>query len=259
LHRETRMPSSKSFSVASRALLVSFFAASPTAFAQMDKAIYIAPIPNNPLTAVSRLNQTRIRPDGSKASIAVEETIARDGHGRMYHDRWYWDPATNKPTAFIVAELFDPTTSTYTIMYPGSKTYWVGKLSRQAEIQGDGFFYNPHDDGTSKSQFDNGKDVGIEEMQGVPVHHVRETDPIKGSTPQMVVTREYWYSDDLRMSLASNLDNPMAGKQTATVTELTRKEPDAAIYKVPPGYRRVNDWSQLQPGLEKLNGQDLPR
>jgi hypothetical protein len=93
----------------------------------------------------------------------------------------------------------------------------------------------------------------------VPVHHVQETDPIKGSTPQMVVTREYWYSDDLRMSLASNLDNPMAVKQTATVIELTRKEPDAAIYKVPAGYRRVNDLSELQPGLEKLNGQDLPR
>jgi hypothetical protein len=252
------MPSSKSLSVASRVLLVSFVA-SVTAFAQMDKAIYIAPVPNNPLTAVSRLNQTRIRPDGSKARIVVEETIARDGHGRVYRDRWYWDPDTNKPTAFIVAELFDPTTSTYTIMYPGSKTYWVGKLSRQAKIQGDGFFYDPRDDGTPKSQFDNGKDVGIEEMQGVPVHHVQETDPIKGSKPQMVVTREYWYSGDLRMSLASNFDNPMAVKQTATVTELARKEPDVAIYKVPAGYRRVNDWSQLQPGLVKLNGQDLTR
>jgi hypothetical protein len=254
------MPSSKSVSVALRALLVSLLAASPTAVAEMDRAIYIAPVPNNPLTAVSRLNQTRIRPDGSKTSISVEETIARDGHGRMYHDRWFWDPATNKPTALIVVELFDPTTSTYIIMYPGSKTYWVGKLSRQAGIQGDGFFYDPHDDGNPKSQFDNGKDVGIEEMQGVPVHHVQETDPIKGSTPQMVVTREYWYSDDLRMSLASNVDNPMAVKQTATVTELTRKEPDAAIYKVPAGYRRVAEWWQLQAtDLAKFSAQHLSR
>jgi hypothetical protein len=225
----------------------------------MDKAIYIAAVANNPLTAVSRFNQIRIGPDGSKASIGIEETIARDGQGRVYHDRWYWDPATNKPTALIVVELFDPTTSTYTIMFPGSKTYWVGKLDHQLGIQGDGFFYDPHDDGTPKSQFDNGKDVGIEEMQGVPVHHVQEIDPIKGSTPQMVVTREYWYSDDLRMSLASNLDNPIAVKQTATVTEITRKEPHAGIYKVPAGYRRVAEWSQLQPGLAKPNWQELPR
>jgi hypothetical protein len=251
------MPSSKSL-FALQALLVSLFTASPTALAQMDKAVYIVPVPNNPLTAVSRLNQTRMRPDGSKASFAIEETIARDGRGRMYHDRWYWDSATNKPTAFIVVELFDPTTSTYTIMDPGSKTYWVGKVDHQLGIQGDGFFYDPHDDGTPKSQFTHGKDIGIEEMQGVPVHHVQEIDPIKGSTPQMVVTREYWYSDDLRMSLASNLDNPIAVKQTATVTEITRKEPDVGIYKVPAGYRRVAEWSQLQPGLAKLNGEDLP-
>jgi integrase len=54
-----------------------------------------------------------------------------------------------------------------------------------------------------------------------------------------MVPREYWYSDDLRMNLASRLDDPRAVIQTMTVTQLTRKEPDAAIYKTPPGYRRV--------------------
>jgi hypothetical protein len=252
------MPSSVSLSVVSGALLLSLLAATPDAFAGMDRAIYIAPIPNSPLTAVVRLNQTRIRPDGSKVSIAVEETIARDGHGRMYHDEWLLDTSTGKPTALIVVELFDPATSTYTIMYPGSKTYWVGKLDRQPAIMGDGFFYDPHDDGTPKSQFDYGEEVGIQEMQGVPVHHVREIDPIKSSRPKMVVTREYWYSDDLRMSLASNADDPRTIKQTSTVTELTRKEPDAGIYRLPAGYRRVDDWSELQPGLAKLNGRLFP-
>ncbi len=129
------MPSSKSVSVACLALLVNLLAASSTAVAEMDRAIYIAPVPNNPLTAVSRLNQTRIRADGSKTSIAVEETIARDGHGGMYHDRWFWDPATNKTTALIVVELFDPTNSTYTIMYPGSKTYWVENSVAKPEFR----------------------------------------------------------------------------------------------------------------------------
>jgi hypothetical protein len=252
------MPSSVSFSVASRALLLSFFAATPPAFAGMDRAIYIAPIPNSPLTAVVRLNQTRIRSDGSKVSIAVEETIARDGRGRMYRDEWFVDISTGKPTALIVVELFDPATSTYTIMYPGSKTCWVGKLDRQPAIMGDGFFYDPHDDGTPKSQFDHGINVGVQEMQGVPVQHVQEIDPIRDSTPKMVVTREYWYSNDLRMSLASNVDDPRAVKQTSTVTEMIRKEPDAGIYSVPAGYRQVNDWSELQPGLAKLNGRLFP-
>jgi hypothetical protein len=110
---------------------------------------------------------------------------------------------------------------------------------------GDGFFYDPRDDGTPKSQFEHGEDLGVQELQGLAVHHVRELDPVKNSVGRKVVTREYWYSDDLRMNLASRLDDPQADILTMTVTQLTRKEPDAAIYTVPPGYRRVNAWDQL--------------
>jgi hypothetical protein len=96
----------------------------------------------------------------------------------------------------------------------------------------------------------------VQQMQGVPVHHVQEIDPIKDSTPQMVVTRQYWCSDDLRMSLASNLDDRESVRQTATITELTRKEPDAGIYKAPAGYREVTEWQQPQPtNLANLNDQ----
>jgi hypothetical protein len=42
------MPSSVSLPVVLRALPLSLFAASATAVAQMDRAIYISPIPNNP-------------------------------------------------------------------------------------------------------------------------------------------------------------------------------------------------------------------
>jgi hypothetical protein len=110
----------------------------------------------------------------------------------------------------------------------------------------------------SNGQLERGQDVGAQEMHGVSVHHMREIDPIKTSTLQVVVTREYWYSDDLHMSLAANLDDPRAVRQTSTVTELAGIKPDAGIYKVPAGYRQVADWSQLQAGIAKL-GQDLPR
>jgi hypothetical protein len=110
---------------------------------------------------------------------------------------------------------------------------------------GDGFFYDPRDNGTPKSQFEHGEDLGVQDMEGLPVHHVREVDPVKNSVEKKVVTREYWYCDDLRMNLASKLDDPQAVLQRMTVTQLTRKEPDAAIYKIPPGYRRVDTLFQL--------------
>ncbi len=230
-------------SLASRMLRLCFAVVTPVAFAGMDRAIYISPIPNSPLTAVVEVNQTRVERDGTRVSVKVIETIARDSHGRMYRDAWRRD-AAGKPM-LVTVNLYDPATATYTIFDPLFKTYWVGRLDRQPAIMGDGFFYDPRDDGTPKSQFEHGQDLGVQDLEGLPVHHVREIDPVKNSAEKSVVTREYWYSDDLRMNLASKLNDPQAVIQTMTVTQLTRKEPDGAIYKTPPGYRRVDTLFQL--------------
>jgi hypothetical protein len=237
------LPPQLFLSVASRVLRLCFIVVTPVAVAGMDKAIYIAPIPDVPLTAVVTVDHIRIERDGTRISLKAVETIARDSHGRMYRDAWTLD-ATGKLELSTV-NLYEPATATYTIVDPAFKTYWVGRLDRQPAMMGDGFFYDPRDDDTPKSQFEHGEDLGVQDLQGLPVHHVREMDPGKNSAEKKVVTREYWYSDDLRMNLASKLDDPQAVIQTMTVTQLTRKEPDAAIYKIPPGYRRVETLFQL--------------
>jgi hypothetical protein len=237
------MPQPLFLSVASRVLRLCFIFVTPVAFAAMDRAIYISPIPNAPLTAIVEVDQTRIERDGTRVNAKFIETIARDSHGRMYRDAWRRD-AAGKPM-LVTVDLYDPATATYTIVDPLFKTYWVGRLDRQPAIMGDGFFYDPRDDGRPESQFEHGEDLGVQDMEGLPVHHVREIDPVKNNVEKRVVTREYWYSDDLRMNLASKLDEPQAVIQTMTVTQLTRKEPDAAIYKTPPGYRRVDTLFQL--------------
>jgi len=237
------MPPPLFLSVASRVLRLCFAVVTPVAFAAMDRAIYISPIPSSPLTAIVEVDQTRIQRDGTRVSVKVLETIARDSHGRMYRDAWRHD-AVGKPM-LVTVDLYDPATATYTIVDPLFKRYWIGKLERQPAIMGDGFFYDPRDDGTPKSQFEHGEDLGVQTREGLPVHHVREIDPVKNSIENKVVTKEYWYSDDLRMNLASRLNDPQAVIQTITVAYLTPKEPDAAIYKIPPGYRRVDTWYQL--------------
>lgn len=237
------MPPPPFLSVGSRMLCLCCAVATPVAFAGMDRAIYISPIPNSPLTAIVEVDQSRIKRDGTRVNVKVIETIARDSHGRMYRDAWRRD-AAGKPVLLTV-DLYDPATATYTIVDPLFKTYWVGRLDRQPAIMGDGFFYDPRDDGTPKSQFEHGEDLGVQDLEGLPVHHVREIDPVNNAVEKKVVTREYWYSDDLRMNLASKLNDPQAVLQTMTVTQLTRKEPDATIYQIPPGYRRVDTLFQL--------------
>jgi len=231
-------------SVLSQSLRLGFLLISPVALAQMYKAIYITPISNVPLTAVVKVDQTRIERDGTKINLKVVETIARDSHGRMYRDVWKLEPASGKPQLLTIC-LFEPKTKTYTIIDPLFKTFWTGILDRRPEILGLGFFYDPNDNSTLASQFTHGKDLGMENVEGVPVHHVSEIEPVKDGAKKLMVTREYWYSDDLHMNLASRLDDPRAVIQTMTVTQLTRKEPDASIYELPSGYRRVDTLFRL--------------
>jgi len=209
----------------------------------MDRAIYISPITNSPLTAVVEVDQTRTDRDGAKVNLKLIETIARDSHGRMYRDAWRHD-AAGKPM-LVTVDLYDPATTTYTVVDPLFKTYWTGKLDRRPAIMGDGFFYDSRDDGSAKSQFVHGEDLGVQDLIGFQVHHVREIDRVKRSSEGKVVTREYWYCDDLRMNLASRLDDPGTVTQTMTVTQLARKEPDPSVYQIPSGYRRVDTLLQL--------------
>jgi hypothetical protein len=60
------------------------------------------------------------------------------------------------------------------------KTFWIGPLDRRPEIMGLGFFYDPSDNASPASQFTHGKDLGTENVDGIPAHHVSETEPVKG-------------------------------------------------------------------------------
>lgn len=123
------MPPPPFLSVGSRMLCLCCAVATPVAFAGMDRAIYISPIPNSPLTAIVEVDQTRVERDGARVDVKVIETIARDGQGRMYRDAWRRD-AAGRPILLTVV-LYDPATATYSIIDPIVKTYWVGRLDRQ--------------------------------------------------------------------------------------------------------------------------------
>jgi hypothetical protein len=58
-----------------------FLLVSPVALAQIYNAIYIAPVSDVPLTAIVKVDQTRIERDGTKINHKVVETIARACHG----------------------------------------------------------------------------------------------------------------------------------------------------------------------------------
>jgi hypothetical protein len=82
-------------------------------------------------------------------------------------------------------------------------------------------------------------------MEGVDVQGLRETQTIPAKANggrEIKVVDEYWYSDELRLNMLVIHKGPRTGEQTTTVTQVSRSEPDAAIFEIPSGYKLIHRW-----------------
>lgn len=84
----------------------------------------------------------------------------------------------------------------------------------------------------------------MSEMETVSVHGVRQTQTIpanaSGTGKDVVVTDEYWYSEELRINMLIKHNDPRTGSMTMTVTQVSRREPDSGMFEIPPGYNPPN-------------------
>jgi hypothetical protein len=219
----------------------------PGAIPQTANGIYVTSVPGIPFMAVSELETTRITPDGTSVSLKTTRAIARDSKGRIYKEARRLEPATESATPpIILIDIFEPQTKTYTFIYPDSRTFWKGTLQRPPSGLADEYFYGwPTRDGLPISRSAREEDLGNQTIDGMPVRGLRETKEVVDETGNRTVeTAEYWYSDDLHMNLVTKLNKPGKVTLTVTVTQITRSEPDAAIFEIPSDYKRNETPSQ---------------
>jgi hypothetical protein len=55
------------------------------------------------------------------------------------------------------------------------------------------------------------------------------------------LSREFWYSPDLKTNLAVTRKDPRVGTQAITLIILSRSDPDPSVFTVPTGYRVQDD------------------
>ncbi|HEY6370048.1 MAG TPA: hypothetical protein VIX37_05685 [Candidatus Sulfotelmatobacter sp.] len=74
----------------------------------------------------------------------------------------------------------------------------------------------------------------------VEVLGTRETTTLKagavGNSQPLVTTREFWYSPDLQIILAVTRKDPREGTRVIRGVDLSRSEPDPAMFQVPAGF-----------------------
>jgi hypothetical protein len=218
-------------------------AAVPSGLAQNTSGIFVPPIPDAPFTGVIKVDRTIVRPDGSVESLRTIRDTARDSRGRIYNVFRAPVPADfagTPPT--IRVHFYDPQTRNYTYLYPRQHTYMTGTVNHPPAAEPADLLASPQGNSIPLNQFTKQQDLGTQSIEGITAHGVRETQTIPGSTEsEIVLTDEYWYSDDLHMNVMVKHNDPRKGSVTMTLTQATRTDPDPSLFQIPEGYKPADN------------------
>jgi hypothetical protein len=235
---EAQMRSRFSLSTVSWLFLLAVVAAAPRASAQVD--VFVTPIPNAPFSGTIKVERSFVRPDGSIDSFKTLRDIHRDSRGRIYNESRRLLPASSTDTPQVVRILlYDPQTRISTVLFPQTRTFSSGTVNRPPETVPPSLL-QASPTSLPQNEFTKEEDLGIHEMEGLPVHGVREIQTIpaqsSGTGKEIVITDEYWYSADLRINMVIKHNDQRTGAVTMTVTHVSRLEPEPALLEIPEGY-----------------------
>jgi hypothetical protein len=212
------------------------------ASAQAGLDVFVTPIPNAPFSGVINVQRSIVQGDGSIADFKTNRHIGRDSRGRIYNESRRLLPVSNTETPQVVSILlYDPQTRVSTVLYPQGRTFSTSTVDRPPATVPPALLYaSPTGNSLPPNEFTKEEDLGIYQMEGLPVHGVREVQTIpadnSGTGKEMLISDEYWYSDDLRINLVLKHSDPRTGTVTMTVTQVKRTEPDPALFEIPHDY-----------------------
>jgi TonB family protein len=200
------------------------------------EGIKVLPLPGKPFSGRSTTEWTRTLEDGTVVETHLFAMVARDSQGRIYRERRHFVPSdSTRQSALTHILIYDPTSHTHT------------ECSVQSHICNVTGYYAPTTfTSPPVGPFRNGtgflsrENIGNDVIDGIDVVGSRETISLNpgvvGNSQPLISTREFWYSPDLQVNLAITRKDPREGTQSIRVGDLSRTEPDPALFKIPPGF-----------------------
>lgn len=83
--------------------------------------------------------------------------------------------------------------------------------------------------------------LGTKTIEGIQAVGTRTTTTIPtgaiGNDKALVITRETWYSPELKLVIQSTQNDPRFGQTTYSLTNVQRNEPDAILFQAPADYK----------------------
>ncbi len=185
-----------------------------------------------PCVAVEKTVDITPLADGTKITKRTEELKWRDSQGRFRKEATRVEDGHE--AVYTVATIIDPIKNTITTLHLDTKTASVvhlpqGTLHPYADLDGKEILARP---GVKvKVEKLDGKTIAGVYAIGRRVTRIRTPGTI-GNDKTVVSVSERWVSPDIKLLLASSMDDPRE-QLTREVTHLERVEPDASLFEVP--------------------------
>jgi hypothetical protein len=200
--------------------------------------VFVTPIPNAPFSGVIDVERSFVQRDGSIIARKTVRNIARDSRGRIRNENSTLLPVSSRETPLVISVLiYDPQTRISTMLFPQQQVFSSGAVNRPPETVPPGLVGR----GVLPNDFTKEEDLGVHEVGGVAARGIREVQIIpaeQNSTgKEIVITDEFWYSDDLRIYVVIKHNDPRTGSVTMTVSQINRNDPDPALFVIPEGYK----------------------
>jgi hypothetical protein len=203
--------------------------------------IFVTPVPNAPFSAVVKIDRSFIVQNGSVVNMKSMHEIGRDSSGRIHNERRILIPASSDETPQLErVHLFDPQTRVSTWINIRKKTFWTTTGNHPPSTEPPSIRFASPDGNAPPNEFTKNEDLGVQEIDGVSAHGIREIQTVidENTGKDVVVTDEYWYSQDLRINLMVKHTDPRKGSTTLTVTQIKQTPPDPQFFEIPEGYKQ---------------------
>ena len=204
----------------------------------------ITPKRHAPFSAVIVEQMQQTLSDGTNITRQNEETVMRDGHGRIYRARKVVRPphavprragglAIEPPPAMIIT-ITDPVRHVQYMCMP------IRRCSR-SEYRGR---HTPFLPDPRRMPGYTVEDLGPSTISGIEVVGTRITrvyaEGTQGNDRPFTVSEEFWHSSALGVDVQVKRSDPRMGTRTTTMTEVSLGEPDPSYFQVPEGYTVVD-------------------
>jgi hypothetical protein len=189
----------------------------------------ILPVAGKPFSARAATTEwKRSLEDRTVVTIHLIARVARDSQGRIFREvRSFVRAESYEHPQLKGIRIYDPVTHTRTA---------CNIRTRRCNITGynapTAFIPSPEglsDDGTYLER----EHLGIRALDGLTTVGTGERVTANAG---VVSTQEFWYSPDLQINVSSTRKNPRQGTQVIQVGDLSRAEPDPALFQIPPGF-----------------------